>query len=80
MDDFMLHKGAAELTLDGLIAYAAGQSASDIFIKAGAPPGLRVLGSIVKTPFPFLTSKDPERLAFEHFDARQRERFARHWR
>jgi len=66
---------AAELTLDGLITYASQQKASDIFIKAGVPPGLRVLGSIVRTPFPALTPEDAERLAFEHFDARQAELF-----
>ena len=35
MSDYSIIRSAAELTLDGLITYAANQNASDIFLKAG---------------------------------------------
>jgi twitching motility protein PilT len=76
MQDLTLIQNAAELTLDGLITYASEQNASDIFLKAGGPPGLRVLGRIVRTPFPSLTPEDTERLAYEHFSAEQRAQFS----
>lgn len=69
-------RNAAELTLDGLIEYANSQNASDIFIKVGSRPSLRVLGSIVKTPFPVLGEVDTERIAFEHLDPKKRLDFA----
>ena len=77
MQDATPIQDAAKLTLDGLITYASGQAASDIFLKAGVPPGLRVLGRVIRTPFPVLTPEDTERLAYEHFDAKQREQFER---
>src|SRR5215475_7970288 len=64
-----------ELSLDGLICYAAQQNASDLFLKVGVPPGLRVLGEIVKTPFPPLTPDDTLRLAYEHLNPSQRQQF-----
>ncbi|HLJ56230.1 MAG TPA: PilT/PilU family type 4a pilus ATPase [Chthonomonadaceae bacterium] len=76
LDPTTVHR-ASELTLDGLIEYAASQNASDIFLKVGGPPGLRVSGRIVKTPFPALGPIDSERLAYEHLDARQRTEFER---
>src|SRR5882724_4212917 len=68
---------ASELTLDGLIEYASTQNASDIFLKVGGPPGFRILGKIVKSSFPSLGPIDTERLAYEHFDAKQRAEFER---
>jgi len=75
MTDLSLLQNAADLTLDGLISYAASYNASDIFLKAGVPPGLRMLGRVEKTPFPALTPEDTERLAYEHFNAEQRSLF-----
>lgn len=66
---------AKELTLDGLLTYAASQNASDIFLKAGVPPGMRVIGRIVKTAFPVLTPEDTQRLAYEHMSESQRKQF-----
>ncbi len=63
------------LTLDGLLTYAAAQNASDIFLKAGAPPGLRVLGRVVKTPFPSLSPEETLRLAYEHATSAQQKHF-----
>jgi len=71
------NQSVADLTLDGLITYAASQNASDIFLKAGVPPGLRVLGRIVKTPFPALSPEDTMRLAYEHLDQAQQDQFER---
>ncbi len=71
-------RNASELTLDGLIDYANEKNASDIFLKVGGPPALRIVGRIVKTPFPVLEPEDTERLAYEHFDAKQRAHFDEH--
>jgi twitching motility protein PilT len=66
-----------ELTLDGLIKYAADHNASDLFLKAGVPPGFRILGRIVKAPMPALTEQDTKRLAYEHLNDGQRQKFER---
>jgi twitching motility protein PilT len=76
MDDLTPIDTAGPLTLDGLIRYAAKHNASDIFLKAGYPPGLRLLGRIVKIPHPPLTPEDTDRLAHEHFNGAQRDQFA----
>jgi twitching motility protein PilT len=55
-----------DLTLDGLLTYAADRKGSDIFLKAGTPPAIKVNGTIRPTEFPPLAEADVERLAFEH--------------
>jgi len=77
MDEMIPPDHAGALTLDGLINYAAEQNASDLFLKAGVPPGLRVLGRIVKAPMPALTHEDTKRLAYEHLNDTQRQKFER---
>lgn len=67
---------ARELTLDGLIAYAAVQNASDLFLKVGNVPALKQHGRIVPTTFPCLDAEDVERLAYAHFTPIQRTTFA----
>jgi twitching motility protein PilT len=64
-----------ELTLSGLLIYAASQNASDIFLKAGSPPGLRILGRIVTLPMPALDADDTLRLASERMTPAQRQQF-----
>lgn len=63
------------ITLDGLITYAASCNASDIFLKVGSPPGMKVLGKIVKMALPSLTVEDTVLLAFEHMNSTQRHEF-----
>lgn len=65
-----------QLTLDALLRYASSQNASDIFLKAWAPPGMRIVGDIVRAPLPALRPEDTERLAYEHMSQAQRARFA----
>jgi twitching motility protein PilT len=68
-------RSSQELTLENLLVYAASQKASDIFLKAGAPPGLRILGRIIKLPLPVLDGEDTLRLAGEHMTPATRQQF-----
>jgi twitching motility protein PilT len=68
-------RSAQELTLGSLLLYAAAQNASDLFLKAGSPPGLRVLGRVAKLPLPALDADDTLRLASEYMSASQRQHF-----
>ena len=69
-------RSSKELTLDDLLVYAAAQKASDIFLKVGSPPGLRILGRIVKPALPILDAEDTLRMASEHMTLAMREQFA----
>ncbi len=64
-----------EFSLDNLIAYAASRNATDIFLKVASPPGMRILGKIVKTDFPVITPEDAVRLASTHMQDAQRKKF-----
>jgi twitching motility protein PilT len=68
-------RSSKELTLDDLLVYAVSQKASDIFLKVGSPPGLRILGRIVKPPLPILDAEDTVRLACEHMTPEMRVQF-----
>ena len=61
-------ESAAELTLDGLISYAAGINASDLFIKAGSRPAFKRMGRVEVGEFPVLSPEDSKRLAYEHME------------
>ncbi len=69
-------RSSKELTLDALLVYACALKASDIFLKTGSPPGLRILGRIVKPPLPALDEEDTLRLASEHMTPAMRQQFA----
>jgi Tfp pilus assembly pilus retraction ATPase PilT len=66
---------ARELTLDGLLAYAASQNGSDLFLKAGARPAIKANGRINPTAFPVLDEEDARRLAYEHMREDQKAQF-----
>ncbi len=51
------------MELEQLCRFAVDSQASDLFIKAEAPPALRVHGRIVPTDLPALTSEDTKGLA-----------------
>lgn len=70
-------RSSKDLTLDDLLVYSASQKASDIFLKVGSPPSMRILGRIVKPPLPVLDAEDTLRLACEHMTPGMREQFAR---
>ena len=46
LDPASVHS-SKELRLDDLLVYSASLKASDIFLKVGSPPSLRILGKIV---------------------------------
>jgi twitching motility protein PilT len=48
-----------------LLRYVVDNKASDLHIKAGGPPYVRVSGRLAKSPFPALSASDCERAAME---------------
>jgi twitching motility protein PilT len=64
-----------EVSFEELVAFAAEKTASDIFLKQGTPPMLRVHGEIEPTPMPGLTGDDTRAVAEALMSERQKERF-----
>src|SRR5947209_5913998 len=65
------------LTLENLLTKAHELKASDLFIKAGSPPGFKRLGRIEPSELPRLTEEDSFKLAHEQMNPEQRAQFAR---
>jgi twitching motility protein PilT len=63
------------MELEQLCRFAVDSQASDLFIKAEAPPALRVHGRIVPTDLPPLTADDTKRLAHSIMNEQQIEAF-----
>ncbi|MGB9589064.1 MAG: type IV pili twitching motility protein PilT, partial [Armatimonadota bacterium] len=63
------------MELIDLAKHAAEQKASDLFIKADAPPMLRVNGKITATDFPVLTADEVRDLAYSIMNHNQIARF-----
>lgn len=63
------------MELIDLAKYAAEQKASDLFIKADAPPMLRVNGKITATDFPVLKADEVRDLAYSIMNHNQIARF-----
>jgi twitching motility protein PilT len=63
------------MELEQLCRFAVESKASDLFIKSGSPPSLRVHGRIVPTDLPMLTDEDTERLAKSVMTENQTEAF-----
>jgi twitching motility protein PilT len=59
------------LDIQALLAQAVEQQASDIHIKAGSPPYLRVDGVLYETDFPRLSPTDVVEMAFSLMDEKQ---------
>ncbi len=57
------------------LRYVVDRKASDLHLKAGAPPGIRINGKLTKTDFPAMTAGDCERAALELMDEDQARRF-----
>lgn len=51
------------VNVDEYLRYLIEKKASDLHIKAGGPPYIRVTGSLIKTEFPPLSAADCERVA-----------------
>jgi len=64
-----------DMELEQLCRFAVDSQASDLFIKAGAPPNLRVHGRIVPTDLPTLAPEETERLAQSVMTEEQAESF-----
>ncbi len=64
------------MELEQLCRFAVDSQASDLFIKAFAPPALRVHGRIVRTDLPPLAPEDTQRLANSIMNEGQIEAFA----
>jgi len=64
-----------EVSFEELVAFGAEKVASDIFLKQGSPPMLRVHGEIEPTPMAPLTAEDTHNLAQELMSERQKTRF-----
>ncbi|MDE2126370.1 MAG: PilT/PilU family type 4a pilus ATPase [Armatimonadetes bacterium] len=65
-------------TLLELIAQAASMGASDLFLKAGSPPGFKCYGKISKSEGAALTPEQTRALAEEQMSHAQQQRFAEH--
>jgi twitching motility protein PilT len=64
------------MELEPLCRFAVESKASDLFLKAGAPPALRVHGRVILTDLPPLTPEDTEEMAHSLMTDEQREAFA----
>ena len=52
------------LDLNDLLRYVMEQRASDLHIKVGSPPFVRIDGHLQQTPFDVVNGADTERMAF----------------
>ncbi len=65
------------MQLDELFKMAAAQKASDLFIREGARPALRINGKVQQTDLPALSREEVQALAHSVMTERQREMFSR---
>lgn len=63
------------MELEQLCRFAVESRASDLFVKSGSPPALRVHGRIVPTDLPLLSTEDTESLAHSIMTEEQIEAF-----
>ncbi|MFN2526317.1 MAG: type IV pilus twitching motility protein PilT [Actinomycetota bacterium] len=57
------------------LKYVVDQKASDLHLKAGGPPYVRINGNLRKTDFPAMTAADCERAAMELMNDEQAQKF-----
>jgi twitching motility protein PilT len=74
----MRRAGGNVLDLDGLLRFAVEQGASDVHLKVGSRPRLRVDGRLREGPFDTVEPTDTERLAAAVIPRARAERFAAH--
>ena len=63
------------MELEQLCRFAVESKASDLFLKANAPPALRVHGRVIPTDLPSLTPEDTRRLAESVMSDEQKQTF-----
>lgn len=66
-------------TIDELFRLMVDQSASDLHITSGAPPYLRIHGSMVPLNYRELSSQDVQGLIFEILSEKQKRTFVERW-
>ena len=57
------------------LSYLVERKGSDLHVKAGAPPYIRIGGKLVKSDFPLLSEADCERTAMDLMDGEQARKF-----
>jgi twitching motility protein PilT len=65
-------------TIQDYLRYLVDRKGSDLHVKAGGPPYVRVNGELSKTDFPALTAADCEKAALDLMDEEQAKRFKEH--
>ena len=65
--------GASHLKIQQLFKLMVDNSASDLHLNVGAPPGMRVNGEIIKVKVPSLTAEDTKRMIYQILNADQKE-------
>jgi twitching motility protein PilT len=68
----------ATIDVDALLKFASEQNVSDVFFKEGAPPVLRMNGTIRKLDFPPLTPEDVEDVAQHIMPPKRWQEFLEH--
>lgn len=63
------------MDVQALLTIAVEQNASDIHIKAGGPPHIRVDGTLYEADFPVVTPTDAVEIAFDLMDEKQAREF-----
>ena len=69
----------SELHIDDLLKTAVDRDASDIHIKAGSPPLLRIYGELIPTDLPALSPDEAKRLSYSILTPQEREQFEKEW-
>ena len=57
------------------LRFVVEQKASDLHLKAGGPPAIRINGKLTKSEFPAMTSADCEKAVMELMDDEQARKF-----
>ncbi len=73
----MVSRADGELDVTGLLRLMVEREASDLHMKAGAPPVLRIHGRLVPEELPKLTAEDVQRALSQIASQEQQETFAR---
>lgn len=65
MTDLHTAREISSLSIHGLLEVALAEGASDLVIKAGAAPAIRIYGELQLTDLPILAPEDTRELAYE---------------
>src|SRR2546422_696662 len=65
----------SDMHIDDLLRMLVAREASDLHIRAGEPPVMRIHGELTRTDLPMLTGEDTHRLLFEIMNEERRQRY-----